>query len=116
MKIGNTKESLPSDVVARATNGSRTPTAAQQPVGAVSAIDKIELSNTTITLSAPAAAASDETDLRPEKVAEVRRAIAEGKFNVSAEVVADRMISQAAELIQSVTGAGSSGTQGARGG
>lgn len=116
MKIGNTNESLPSDLVARTTNGTRTPAASQQPVDAVAATDKIELSKTSVTLSAPATATSDETDLRPEKVAEVRRAISEGRFNVSAEAVADRMISQASELLESMTGSTSSGAQGAAGG
>ena len=40
--------------------------------------------------------------MRPGKVEEVKAAIQEGRFHVSAEAVADKMISAAAELIETM--------------
>jgi negative regulator of flagellin synthesis FlgM len=106
MKVGQTNEPLQTDLVSRATNGSRTPAASQQQqVGAVVATDKVELSQTTLSLNGGGLVPGDATDIRPEKVEQVRRAMKEGNFHVSAEVIADKMISQAAELLQTMTGA-----------
>lgn len=51
-----------------------------------------------------AAATSERREIedRAEKIEEVRRAIREGRFQVSAQVVAERMIGEAAELIESL--------------
>jgi len=106
MKVGQTNEPLQSDLVSRATNGSRTPAASQQQqVGAVAATDKVELSQTTLSLNGGGLVPGDTADVRMEKVEQVRRAMKEGKFHVSPEVIADKMISQAAELLQTMTGA-----------
>lgn len=47
--------------------------------------------------------ATDDGEVRHDKVAEVREAIREGRFDVRAQVVADRMITQAAELLETLT-------------
>lgn len=103
MKIGNNIESLQSDLRARAVNGSRTPaTPASPTIGAVDGVDKVELSEMSQRLTAEAAGGVD-ADIRPEKVEEVRKAMQEGRFQVNPQVVAEKMISQAAELIESIT-------------
>lgn len=47
--------------------------------------------------------ATDGGEVRHDKVAEVREAIREGRFDVRAQVVADKMITQAAELLETLT-------------
>ncbi len=101
MKIGNNIESLQPDLVNRAANASRSPTASGKEVAAVEATDKVELSGTSRSLAAVSSVSSDT--VRAEKVAEVREAIQQGKFHVSAQVVADKMINEAAELIEAIT-------------
>ncbi len=102
MKIGNNVESVQSDLLARAVNGSRNPSPTDKAVEAVESTDRIELSETTRSLSSPPGGTAQE-GVRLEKVAEVRQAIQEGRFHVSAEAVADRMINEAAELIETIT-------------
>ncbi len=102
MKVGNTTESIQSDLLSRAVNGSRTPASTNGPVGEVSAGDRIELSETTRSLASLQAGGRNDDEVRAEKVAEVRQAISEGRFHVRAEAVADKMISQAAELIEAI--------------
>ncbi|HMM51039.1 MAG: flagellar biosynthesis anti-sigma factor FlgM [Burkholderiales bacterium] len=64
--------------------------------------DSVSLSNVPGALSA----AGDEAGVRPEKVAEIREAIREGRFHVRAEVIAERMIAQAAELLETLAASG----------
>lgn len=100
MKIGNNIESLQSELLARAANGSRSPSVPQaQQVGAVSGVDKVELSEVSQRLTGDASG-SRETEIRADKVEQVRLAIAQGQFKVSAHVVAEKMIADAAELIE----------------
>ncbi len=56
-----------------------------------------------VSLSAASRAPKADADVRADKVAEVREAIREGRFHVSAEVVADKMIAQAAELLETLS-------------
>ena len=103
MKIGNNIESLQSELVARAANGSRSPVASTaQQVGGVDGVDKVELSETSRRLTADATAGVDG-DIRADKVNEVRQAMQEGRFQVSARAVADKMINEAAELIEVIS-------------
>lgn len=103
MKIGNNIESLQSDLLARAANGTRLPSTPVAPkVGAVSGVDKVELSEISKRLTGDAAP-SGESDIRAEKVEEVRLAMAQGRFHVSAHVVAEKMIADAAQLIETMS-------------
>lgn len=100
MKVGNTTENLPSGPLrptGTAVDASRTPAAASDELKPVAGTDKVELSATSRSLGTLAGAGGD---VRADKVAEVRKAIADGEFHVNAEVIADRMIAQAAELIE----------------
>jgi len=45
-------------------------------------------------------------DFRSDKVAALKKAIAEGTYHVQAKVVAERMIMEAAELLESMTAQG----------
>ncbi|MCL4744222.1 MAG: flagellar biosynthesis anti-sigma factor FlgM [Burkholderiaceae bacterium] len=101
MKIGNNIESLQPELVNRATNASRSPAASGKEVAAVEATDRVELSGTSRSLATSAGGSPDA--VRAEKVAEVREAIQQGKFHVSAQAVADKMINEAAELIEAIT-------------
>ena len=104
MKINGSTDPKPLDLVNRAGNASRAPTAPQGNVSGVSPTDQVSLSATTQTLFT--AEASDM--VRDAKVAEVRAAVQEGRFHVNAQVVADKMITAASELLEtiSVGGAG----------
>ncbi len=100
MKVSNTTENLPSGPMrptGAATDASRTPTASGDELKAASATDKVELSATSRSLTN---ATGSGSEVRADKVAEVRKAIAEGNFHVNAEVIADRLIAEAAELIE----------------
>ncbi|MBP6813779.1 MAG: flagellar biosynthesis anti-sigma factor FlgM [Burkholderiaceae bacterium] len=99
MKVGNNIESKQPEPVPRATNGTRAPTAGSQEVAGTVPVDKVELSATSRSI---AAADGAEQPVRPGKVEEVKAAIQEGRFHVSAEAVADKMISAAAELIETM--------------
>lgn len=106
MKIGNNIESLSSDLQARAANGSRSPLSSGKNVEGVDGTDRIELSSTSRNLSTGVSGRPESDSVRTEKVAEVRQAIQEGKFHVSAQAVADKMITEAAELIEAITTGG----------
>ncbi len=66
-----------------------------------SAADSVSLSAASRGLVADLA--TDGGEVRHDKVAEVREAIREGRFDVRAQVVADKMITQAAELLETLT-------------
>ena len=46
-------------------------------------------------------------EFRADKVAALKKAVEEGNYPVQAKVVADRMITEAAELLESMTASGS---------
>lgn len=69
---------------------------------AVRACDSVSLSSASRAL----AGAADNTEVRPERVAEIREAIREGRFHVRAEVVAEKAIAQAAELLETLAASG----------
>lgn len=56
---------------------------------------KVELSNTAATLLSSSAS----SDFDADKVARIAQAISEGKFEINAEKIADRLISNAHEVL-----------------
>lgn len=69
---------------------------------AVGGADSVNLSAASRRLGA----AGDNAEVRPERVAEIQKAIRSNCFHVRAEVVADRMIAQAAELLETLATTG----------
>jgi negative regulator of flagellin synthesis FlgM len=97
MKVGQTNEALPVDRVSltgtRPSGGSGSSPAV---TSTVQASDTVELSKTSQQLSSSA----DVVDV--SKVERIKAAIAEGKFPVNAQKVADSMIHEAASLLESI--------------
>lgn len=85
------------DVATRSTEAAR---ASDGKVESVQSIDSVKLSDTSRSLSA---AAGTLDGFRADKVAEIKQAIEQGTYQVKARVVADRMISEAADLLRSMT-------------
>ena len=102
MKIGKPAEIQQSELV-RATQAAGTGKAgsAGGPVEATSAAASVQLSDTSRRLAAQAGSTGET--IRAEKVEEVRRAISEGRFDVNAAVVAEKMIAEAAELLETLS-------------
>lgn len=61
--------------------------------------DSVEVSDTGRALAAGSQAADE---FRADKVAAVKKALEEGTYQVRAKIVADRMITEAAELLESM--------------
>lgn len=95
MKINSTTEPLRPDRVA-ATPDART--AAPGNNGPVSETERVRLSTLASRLS-ELEAQFGTSDIDANKVEEVRNAIAEGRFKVNAEAVADRLLNSVAELL-----------------
>lgn len=100
MKIGN-----PADKPAPPVAGNGAPAGANGTAPAAGAIPaqadasaKIELSNTAATLLTSGATAEFDA----EKVARITKAIEEGTFKINPEAIADKLISNAAELLGKV--------------
>ncbi|MBN9430326.1 MAG: flagellar biosynthesis anti-sigma factor FlgM [Burkholderiales bacterium] len=106
MKIGKTADLTQTDAIARTgqaaaqATGKLSGRAGAGEIRAADSVDKVQLSQTSRNLAAEAAAGGDA--VRADKVNEVREAISKGEFHVSAKVVADKMIAQAAELIETL--------------
>lgn len=97
MKINPTNDSSSkeiSDRLARGVSSPSNPSGSVESVGATAETEKIQISEASRALNLLNSEPFDAA-----KVAEIRKAISEGKFNVNAERVADRMIGDAAELI-----------------
>lgn len=69
----------------------------------VTATDSVKLSDTGRAITATNQAVEE---FRSDKVAAMKQAIAEGTYHVQAKVVADRMIMEAAELLEAMTAQG----------
>src|SRR4051812_25692300 len=98
MKIGKTNEAMQPDVPERV--GAR-PAGGAGPAPALDGVaqtDSVELSPQSLALSATSQDPIDAT-----KVATVSAAIANGQFKVDAQKVADRMINEAAQLLERIT-------------
>jgi negative regulator of flagellin synthesis FlgM len=100
MKIGNPTEKL-APALATATaaaSGEAVKTAQTKAAAGPDASAKVELSSTAATLMSSGSSAEFDT----EKVARISQAISEGKFKINPEVIADKLISNAQELLGKV--------------
>ncbi|MDT3677582.1 MAG: flagellar biosynthesis anti-sigma factor FlgM [Burkholderiaceae bacterium] len=104
MKIGKPAEPQQPDALSRAGHGA--PAAGTASASHSEAVEKtspagsVHLSQASRSLGAESAA---DEQVRLRKVEEVKAAIREGRFQVSAHAVADKMISQAAELLETLS-------------
>ena len=105
MKIGQPADS---SVAAAAAGTPAAPTDAAKSAQAAAVKDtaagasaKVELSSTAATLLSPAGAAAD---FDADKVKRMSDAIASGTFAVNADVIADKLIANARELLAKVSG------------
>jgi negative regulator of flagellin synthesis FlgM len=102
MKIGPSAD--PAAAASLAQGPAAPADAARPAAGAPTGADpsaKVALSSTAETLRAGGAGA----DFDAEKVARMQQAIANGTFQVNAEVIADKLIANAQEVLGRVTGA-----------
>jgi len=100
MKIGNPAENRNLNAVDTAATPAKGAAEAAKPPGAAPADPsaKVELSNTAATLLA----GNDAAEFDAEKVARISQAIADGSYKVDAEVIADKLIANAQELLGKV--------------
>ena len=102
MKIGNSIDPLKSDSINP--GASRAGASSSQPVSPADASDRIDLSEASRTLASGQTRAGAE--IRADKVNEVREAIARGEYRVNTEVVAERMIIESAQLLETLSSNG----------
>lgn len=103
MKIGKPTEAQQPDALSRAAHGTAGAVSGRTRADAVEktpAVDAVRLSQTSRSLAAETA---EGASVRQHKVEDVKAAIREGRFQVSAHAVADRMITQAAELLETLS-------------
>lgn len=100
MKIGQTHDLQRTSSLQPALDGRAQAPASAGAVEPVEAGDRLELS--AATRSMVSGGANTSSTIREQKVEEIRRAIQEGSFHISAQAVADRMISEAAELVETI--------------
>ena len=100
MKIGHPAAGIPEQApVAPAPNGRSAPDEAAKAAAAESSA-KIEISSTATSLIAGMQGAPAEFDVA--KVDRISKAIADGTYEVNAEVIADKLIANAQELLGKV--------------
>jgi negative regulator of flagellin synthesis FlgM len=101
MKVGSPADKPPVAPVATGRAAPAEPQARQAPVApaaaAVESSAQVELSSTAAALLSGAGGASAEFDA--EKVARISQAIEAGTFKVNADVIADKLIANAQELL-----------------
>ncbi len=95
MKINPTTEPLRPDRVAATPDARTAATRTNEPVAEA---ERVQLSNLAARLN-QLEAQFGESDFDAKKVEEVRNAIADGRFKVNADAVADRLLSSVAELL-----------------
>lgn len=100
MKIGQSHDPQRTSHLQPALDGRARAPASAGAVEPVEAGERIELS--AATRSMVSAGTDTSNPIREHKVEEIRRAIQEGSFHVSAQAVADRMIAEAAELVEAI--------------
>jgi negative regulator of flagellin synthesis FlgM len=103
MKIGNNNTPAPAQAtgaVARGAAQEAAPAAAKPQLQAAEA-GSAAPGSTTVKLSATASSllSASSGDFDADKVERMRRAIADGSFSVNAEVIADKLIANAQELL-----------------
>jgi len=95
MKIGNPAEKAPPAPLANgpaATHDAKAPAASSK---APDASAQVALSSTASTLMT----GSTDADFDADKVARITQAIADGSFKINAEVIADKLIANAQEVL-----------------
>ncbi|NLD67824.1 MAG: flagellar biosynthesis anti-sigma factor FlgM [Limnobacter sp.] len=102
MKISNPADIKQSELLrsTQAAASRQAGSAGGAPIEKASAPASVQLSETSRRLAAETAASDP---IRSAKVAEIRKAISEGRFHVNADVVADKMIAEAAELLETLS-------------
>lgn len=95
MKINASTEPLRPDRVAATPDARTAATKSNEPVAEA---ERVQLSNLAARLN-QLEAQFGQSDFDAKKVEEVRNAIAEGRFKVNADAVADRLLSSVAELL-----------------
>ena len=103
MKIGPSTAGIQTETAAAAASQTPPtravdPAAAGRPAGIAADGAKLELSSTATTMLAGSAGSSADFDAA--KVDRISRAIADGSFKVNPEAIADRLISNAEELLR----------------
>jgi len=104
MKIGKPAESQAADALSRTGNAPSNAVAGHSRSTAVdktAPVDAVHLSPASRNLAAEGAQAGQS--VRAQKVEDVKAAIREGRFQVNAHAVADKMIAQAAELLEALS-------------
>jgi flagellar biosynthesis anti-sigma factor FlgM len=102
MKLGPINDASRIEV-ATATNSARTaPAQAVEAVNAAKPTDKVQLSG-----AAESIAARNQVPFDAEKVAAIRKAIADHEYKVQHEAIAKKIISEAASLLESIPVPGS---------
>lgn len=102
MKIGNPIDNIKPDSVNP--GASRGGTSSARPVSPAEASDRINLSETSRTLASGETRPGEE--IRADKVNAVREAIARGEYRVDSEVVAERLIMESAQLLETLSSNG----------
>jgi len=100
MKIGNPadKRNVTAPETAAGAAKGRSEAVAAKPDAATDPSAKVELSSTAASLLA----GSDSAEFDADKVARVAQAIADGSYQVNAEVIADKLIANAQDLLGKV--------------
>lgn len=99
MKIDSSIKSLGSSAVSG--GGARTGKSAGSAAPSSGAGDRVQLSALSSQLQAIEGSMADTPVVDSARVAEIRRAIAEGRFKVNPDVVADNLLQTARELLRS---------------
>lgn len=95
MKISNSTEPLRADRISPAGDARTAATRTQEPVAQT---EKVQFSDLAARLS-QLETQFGQSDFDAKKVADVRAAIAEGRFQVNASAVADGLLASVAELL-----------------
>ena len=98
MKVGNIPELSGADLP-RHVPGTTGGVAPDKPVAEVADTDRVELSSA----SRLGQTIGQDGEIRAEKVTEVKNAIARGEFKIDVSAVADRMINEAASLVEVIS-------------
>lgn len=103
MKIGNSPEAKSALPVATERSGAAEAGRAQGGAASAAAASKTPEASARIELSSTASKlmseASEEGTFDTEKVQRIAQAISEGKFSINAEAIADKLISNAQEML-----------------
>ncbi len=95
MKVTNTTETLRPDRITATPDARTAATRTNEPVAEA---ERVQLSNLASKLN-QLETQFGQSDFDAKKVAEVRTAIAEGRFKVNSEAVADKVLSSVADLL-----------------